>query len=409
MASTVGPSGQKKGIELKTCLSAPAKFAPRLCLVVAASGLVAASAMAQPSIVEVKAGDTFSSIVNNISGGKDPWSALYDARRSGLKNPNRIEPGMRFELVQLSANKRYLRLVKGGTAMAGAIPAPASPSPATRAPSATAPAVEPSTAAAVQPMTDTLVVGILPFIGANALMAQYEGLKAYLERQGPQKVRIVLPASFKAFYDGLMSGAFDMAVAAPHFARVAQMDGRMVPIAMYEPRTNAQFVAPADSSLTLPRDIRGKAVAFANPSSLVAMYGQQWLRQQNLEAGKDYEARGARTDMGVGRMLLSAEAVAAVMSNGEFRALPAEESQRLKIVEVVARIPNFVLMVHPRLGPERTARLKAQLLGMLADKEDGAAFGKAAGVSAIIDADEAQLRELDPFVALTRRVMNPSN
>ena len=45
--------------------------------------------------------------------------------------------------------------------------------------------------------------------------------------------------------------------------------------------------------------VRGKAVAFANPTSLVAMYGQQWLRQQSLEPGKDYEVKGARTDMGV--------------------------------------------------------------------------------------------------------------
>jgi phosphonate transport system substrate-binding protein len=367
--------------------------------------------MAQPTVMEVKPGDTFSHIANTMSGGQVAWTALYDARRSGLKNPNRIEAGMRFELVQLSANRRYLRLLKGGAAMAAVAPAvPVAPSPAApRAPAAAPPAAEVAAATAAQPVADTLVVGILPFIGANALMSQYEGMKAYLERQGPQKVRIVLPASFKAFYDGLMSGAFDMAVAAPHFARVAQMDGRMLPMVMYEPRINAQFVAPADANLVLPRDIRGKAVAFANPTSLVAMYGQQWLRQKDLEPGKDYEVRGARTDMGVGRMLLSADAVAAVMSNGEFRALPAEESARLKILEVVARIPNFVLMAHPRLGPERTARLKAQLLGFLADKEDGAAFAKATGVSGIIEADEAQLRELDPFVGLTRRVMNPGN
>jgi phosphonate transport system substrate-binding protein len=377
---------------------------------VVAGAVVALSvpAWAQPNVMEVKPGDTFSSIANTMSGGQLPWTALYDRRLGGLKNPNRIEPGMRFELVQRPGGKRYLRLIKGEATLAATAPAtPAVPPP--RAPVASPPAAEAGAPAVAQPQADTLVVGILPFIGANALMGQYEGMKAYLERLGPQKVRIVLPASFKAFYDGLMSGAFDMAVSAPHFARVAQIDGRMQPMVMYEPRINAQFVAPSDSNLMLPRDIRGKAVAFANPSSLVAMYGQQWLRQKDLEAGKDYELRAARTDMGVGRMLLSADAVAAVMSNGEFRALPAEESSRLKIVEVVARIPNFVLMAHPRLGAERTAKLKSQLLMFLADKDDGAAFAKATGVSGIVDADEALMRELDPFVAQTRRVMSPGN
>jgi phosphonate transport system substrate-binding protein len=371
-------------------------------------------AQAQPTVVEVKPGDTFSGIASSLAGGQVSWADLYDKRRTGLKNPNRIEIGMRFELVKASANKRYLRLVQGGApTVAAAAPKAANPSaptaPVPRAPAAAPAPVEATAAAAVQPMADTLVVGILPFIGANTLMAQYEGMKAYLERLGPQKVRIVLPANFKAFYDGLMNGAFDVAVSAPHFARVAQQDGRMVPLAMYEPRINAQFVAPADSTLNLPRDARGKVVAFANPTSLVAMYGQSWLRQQNLEVGKDYEVRGARTDMGVGRMLLSGDAVAAVMSNGEFRALPAEEAARLKIIEVVARIPNFVLMGHPRLGNERLARLKAQLLALPADKEDGVTFSKAAGINAIVDADENQLRELDAYVAQTRRVMNPGN
>jgi phosphonate transport system substrate-binding protein len=389
---------------------------PRLA---AAVGLWMASlAQAQPVVMEVKPGDTFSGIVSGLTNNQTSWQALYDKRLSGLKNPNRVEAGMRFELVKVSATKQYLRLLKGEPALAAAAPtrpatraAPApAPAPApTPAPVAVAPPAAAAPAVAAQPVADTLVVGILPFISSTALMAQYESLKTYLERQGPQKVRIVLPANFKAFYDGLMGGAFDVAVAAPHFARVAQQDQRMVALAMYEPRINAQFVAPADSTLTLPRDVRGKVVAFANPTSLVAMYGQQWLRQQNLEMGKDYEVRGARTDMGVGRLLLSGDAVAAVMSNGEFRALPADESSRLKIVEVVARIPNFVVMGHPRLGPERLARLKAQLLALTADKEDGAAFTKASGVSSIVEADETQLRELDAYVAQTRRVMNPGN
>jgi phosphonate transport system substrate-binding protein len=373
------------------------------------TGLV--HAQAQPVVAEVKLGDTFSGIASSMAGNQVSWQALYDKRLTGLKNPNRVEVGMRFELVRVSDNKQYLRLLKGASAVAAApaaSPTPA-PLPPARTPVAAAPAAVVAPPVAAQPVADTLVVGILPFINATTLMAQYEGLKTYLERQGPQKVRIVLPANFKAFYDGLMSGAFDVAVAAPHFARVAQQDGRMVALAMYEPRINAQVVAAADSTLTLPRDLRGKVVAFANPTSLVAMYGQQWLRQQNLEMGKDYDVRGARTDMGVGRMLLSGDAVAAVMSNGEFRALPPDESARLKIVEVVARIPNFVIMGHPRLGPERLAKLKAQMLALPTDKDDGAAFSKATGVSGIVDADESQLRELDAYVAQTRRVMNPSN
>jgi phosphonate transport system substrate-binding protein len=96
------------------------------------------------------------------------------------------------------------------------------------------------------------------------------------------------------------------------------------------------------------------------------------------------------------------------MSGNEFRALPPEEAARLKIVEVFARIPNFVILAHPRLGSERTAKIKAKLQSFLADKTEGMAFAKATGVSGIVDADETTLRELDPYIAATRRLMVPS-
>ena len=135
------------------------------------------------------------------------------------------------------------------------------------------------------------------------------------------------------------------------------------------------------------------------------MYGQQWLRQRGWRPNQDYVVKGVRTDLGVGRMLLTGEAVAAIMSNGEFRSLPAEESARLKVVETFARIPNFVVLGHPRVGREQLAKLKTELKDFLADKDEGAAFKQATGFAAIVDADESQLRELDAYTAPTRRAM----
>lgn len=377
----------------------------------------AASVCARPaasSPIEVRAGDTFSSIVARHGGKGASWRSMYRPDASQLSSPDRITVGMRFEIAT-DDKGRYLRLVvphgvysatdrPGARVSAPAAAASASPGGSASAPaSATAPTV-----AAVPPAGDdgaTLVVGVLPNIPAATLNTQYAHLKNYLERVEHRDVRIVVPANFKVFFDNTMQGAYDLAVAAPHFARVAQADRNLVPLVMYEPRINALFVAPLDSPLASPRDVRERTVAFANPTSLVAMYGQQWLRQLGLEANRDYAVAGVRTDLGVGRMLLTGEAAAAIMSNGEFRALPAEESARLKVVEIFARIPNFVVVGHPRVGSERLARLKTELKDFLADKDDGAAFKQATGISAIVDADEPQLRELDAFTAATRRAM----
>lgn len=396
-----------------------------------AAGVSLAQAPTAPTVIEVQAGDSFSSIAARHTGALWRWRQLWHPQFSGLADPRDVRIGMQFELVSEPSGRRYLRLVGSppsavtaapatsatasatATATTAAAPAPAK-TPPTLAPAAPARAMAAAVAAppvasppAVTPprSDEPLVIGVLPNIGAAVLQAQYENLRSWFERNALQPVRIVVPANFKVFFDSMMRGEYDLAVAAPHFARVAQADRGLVPLLMYEPRIQALLLSTVTDGIRAPGELRGKTVGFANPSSLVALYGQQWLGQQGLVPGKDFEVRGVRTDIGVGRLMLTGEAAAAVMSSGEFRALPQDESARLKVVEAFARIPNFIVMANPRLGAVRIARLKAQLKAFITHRDEGAAFVLATGVTGMTDVDETVLRELDPFVEPTRRAM----
>ena len=372
---------------------------------VASAGLVAAQA--PPSVVEVQAGDTFSGIASRFTGSTATWRKLYRADLSGLADPNRISIGMRFEVLADASGGQYLRLMAPAQGVARAAPAQLPrPQPVPAAPAEPQPmAAAPSSGASAAAASNTLVIGVLPNLAAPVLSANYARMKRYLERGNVQTVTIVVPRNFKEFFDSTMRGDYDIAIAAPHFARVAQLDRNMVPLLTYQPQINGLFIAPSDTGLKEARDVRERVVAFANPQSLVAMYGRQWLKRAGLEQGSDYEMRGARTDLGVGRMLLSGDAVAAIMSNGEFRALPPDELARLKVVEIFARIPNFIFMAHPRIERARLARLKTQLQGFFADPEEGAPFAQASGFTGLAEVDPATMRDLDGFVDLTRRAM----
>ena len=380
--------------------------------IAAALGLFAVNSMGQsatPEVIEVHEGDTFSSIAAKISNEPRNWRKLYRSRLSQLSNPNHISVGMRFAVAEDAKGRRYLRLIhlheSSSSPAVAATTMPTSGATLAVAPALTSSVVSPLPLPTAVPRSGVLVIGVLPNIAAATLTTQYQHLSRYLERSDGQKVRIVISTNFKEFFESTMKGDFDLAVTAPHFARIGQLDRAMVPLVSYQPRINALLVAPIDSAVVGSRDLRERAVAFANPQSLVAMYGQQWLSKQGLEAKTDYEVKGARTDLGVGRMLLSGDAVAAILSNGEFRALPPEESARLKIVEVIARIPNFVVLAHPRMDRARQGQIKTQLKNFLADPEDGVPFAQATGFTAMTDVDEAQLRELDSFVEPTRRLM----
>lgn len=354
--------------------------------------------------IQVRPGDTFSGITARFTGDPTQWRRFYDPQRSRIANPNLIEVGSVLELVREPGRAPYLRLA-GAAPAAGA--AAAAPAPAAKP-------VAPAASAVVVPRTgskgpgDTLVVGVLPNIAADALLAQYESMKRYLERNNGGKVQIATAPNFRAFFGSLMQGDYDLAVSAPHFARIAQVDRGLIPVAMYEPAIVALFVSPTEQPIASPLDLRGKSLAFANPQSLVAMYGIRWLAQQNLQVHQDYKLASVRSDLGVGRLLLSGEAAAAIMSNGEFRQVPEQERARLKVVTEFARIPNFVVLAHPRLGTDFAGQLGNQLRNFLGDKTNGAAFAKATGIAAIVAPVEATLRELDPHVEETRRLMGVS-
>ena len=372
-------------------------------LVVLLAGLgvapaVFAQAPAAPQAFDVRAGDTFSGIAGKVLGDPARWRELYDPKRSGIANPDVIRLGTRLEVVSEGGKPAYVRLAGAAVAATGSPPVPqpaATRAPEPPKPVATAPAAAP----------DALIVGVMPFIPAPALMAQYEPLKRYLERTTGRKVSLATAAGFRPFFDAMMNGEYDLAVAGPHLARVAQVDGKLVPLVIYEPPIRALLITAADRPITSAEGLAGKTLAFANPQSLVAMFGLRWLAQSNLQAARDFKVVPVRTDLGVGRMVLSGEVAAAIMSNGELRQIPQEESVRLKVVTDFARIPNFVVLAHPKLARDVAADLKTRLRAFLADKPDGDAFAKATGVTAIVDAEESVLRELDPHVPQTRKAM----
>ncbi|MBL8379493.1 MAG: PhnD/SsuA/transferrin family substrate-binding protein [Burkholderiales bacterium] len=359
--------------------------------------------VAAGTVFDVKAGDSFGKIAARVTGNVAQWRTLYHPQKSGLSNPNLVLVGSQFELVKEPDGSSYLRLRSAGAARAPA-PAVAAAQVAAK-PAPAAPAGVPASAPTPASMPASLTLGVLPNIPVPALMAQNEPLKVYLEKSNGNKVAIVTAPNFRAFFESTMKGEYDLAVIAANLGRVAQLDGGMVPIAIYEPRIRALLIGAKDQGIKSAKDLKGKAMVFQNPQSLVALYARQWLQKQDLQPERDFEVKAVRTDVGAGRMILAGEAAGAIMSNGEFRQIPAADAERLVIVEQFAEIPNFVVLAHPRLGAGVIQSLRGQFHGFVANPVEGAAFSKATGVVRIVDADAKQMAELDAFLDQTRRAM----
>jgi ABC-type phosphate/phosphonate transport system substrate-binding protein len=185
-------------------------------------------------------------------------------------------------------------------------------------------------AAWAQTAAGALSIGVLPNVSARILLASYQPMREYFERELRQPVSIVTAPDFRAFAASSLKGEYDIVVTAPNLGRVMQLDAKWEPLAIYEPRIPAVAVARADNPDDSPRQLRGRSLALANPQSLVALVGLQWLKSEGLQEGVDFKTVVAANDDSLGAVLRSGEAPWAVMSMGEFRAKPEALRQSLR-------------------------------------------------------------------------------
>ena len=212
--------------------------------------------------------------------------------------------------------------------------------------------------ARAQRTDSALVIGVVPNVSARLILAAYQPMRMHLERELGRRVEVATAPDFRGFAERALRGEYRVIVTAPNVGRVLQMEAGWEPIAIYEPQIPAILVAGADNPLDAATQLRGRALALANPQSLVALVGLQWLRNQGLQAGTDFSIALAANDDSLGAVLRSGEAPLAVMSMGEFRAKPEEMRKRLRIVSEIARVPGFLVMTATGMDDTERRRLR---------------------------------------------------
>ena len=248
----------------------------------------------------------------------------------------------------------------------------------------------------------TFQLGVLPNISARQILAQYQPMREDLAQALGRPVDVVTATNFKAFALATAERRYQLIVTAPNLGRVAQLDHGWHPLGVYEPGIPALLVASAQQRDDAVGQLRGKALALANPQSLVALVGLKWLADQGLRAGTDFRVVQTANDDSLGTLLLSGEAPLAMMSMGEFRAKSEAMQKSLRIVTEMARLPGFLVMASPDLPAAERQRLQTWLLGFPAQPA-GQRFLGLTGFTGIRPVQAQDLKFLDDHVEVTRR------
>jgi phosphonate transport system substrate-binding protein len=246
-------------------------------------------------------------------------------------------------------------------------------------------------------------IGVMPNVSARIILTNYRPMREYLAEKLGRTVEIATATDLREFQRRTLEGAYDLVFTAANLALVAEEDGKLAVLGGFEPPIPALFVTRKDTPAPSPEALRGKALALANPQSLVAMSAKANLAAAGLRADVDYRTIWARNEDSLAQLLSGGEAPIAAMSMGEFRVLRDQIRQTLEFREF-ARVPNFIALAGKPMAPEALGQLRA-MLGGFAETDLGREFQTLTGVQRIRGVPDADRAAIAPVLAETRAAL----
>ena len=250
-----------------------------------------------------------------------------------------------------------------------------------------------------------LEIGILPNISTQVLLAQYQPLRDFLQKHLGRGVQISTAPSWSVFHQRTMALEYDLVVTASHMARLAQLEKGFVPLVVYEPQIKGMIAFAKNRPISNIAEVTGQTLVLSNPKSLVTLRGFQWLEEKGLKRNRDFKTINTPTDDSVGNVVLHGDAIAAMLSGGEYRAIPSAIKEQIQILTAFAEVPGFVVLANPRLSTELVQSIKTGWLNFSNGSPEGKAFFAATGFTAIRELPPSLMPSMDPYLTATRSLM----
>lgn len=251
-----------------------------------------------------------------------------------------------------------------------------------------------------------LEVGILPNISARMLLAQYQPMRKFLAGALHRPVQLSTAPSWSIFQQRTLALDYDVVVTAAHMARVAQLDSGLVPLLSYAPDIKGMIAFDRDRPLKSVAELAGQTLVVSNPQSLVTLHGMHWLADKGLKRDRDFATINTPTDDSVGSVVVRGDAIAAMLSGGEYRAIPDAIKAQLQILVTFAEVAGFVVLASPKLPPVEARAIKEHLLHFAAVSEEGKTFFANTGFTSIREPVAGLMESMDAYVETTRQMMS---
>ncbi len=219
-----------------------------------------------------------------------------------------------------------------------------------------------------QELRPALTVGLPPFLSAGALLETVRPLREHLERSLGRPVAFYGARDFRTLYAAVQAGEYDLAVLPAHVAAVAIADWQFAPLVSMQDDTTLVVMVRKDGPLQQLAQLRGRRIGMLEPFSLTALIGRQWLRNLQLEPGRDVTVV-TQPAVNSGVMALERGEIDALMlANFQVEAMYGASPGQLREIAQGPPMPAPLMVASPRLSAAEVAALRYALQAFKPEK-----------------------------------------
>jgi phosphonate transport system substrate-binding protein len=217
-----------------------------------------------------------------------------------------------------------------------------------------------------------LKLGVMPYLSTRTLLTTYQPVADALEKRLQQPVQLLTAPDFDSFVERLLAGDYDLAILAPHYARLAIVDRGFIPLLRHASPIRGLLVTSRDHPLQKFSDLRGESIAVVDRSALLAIVGCVSLADQGLIEGRDYRFVESVSHSSALHSAITGGHRAALISHTTLALAPPELQSRAVVWQDLNKIPGLYYIAHPRMP----ANLRRSVFDALLEF-DKSATGKA--------------------------------
>jgi len=252
--------------------------------------------------------------------------------------------------------------------------------------------------------SEPLKLGIMPFNSALALVKTHAPLRDHLQKELGRPVEIFTSTDYFTFINESLDGRFDLLITGPHFAVMSSEKG-YVPLMRYRAMLQPLFVVRPQAGIKSVTDLRGKKIGLSSRLSISSIGGVRWLQDHGLQFGRDYQLFERATHGAAVAAVAVGELDAALTTYTPLKQIPEDVRARVTELPIDIKVPHLMTLAHQQLGKQEIERVRAALLSFSESSPAGKAFFEQTGYLGYEPISAVDLKSMQPYVELTRRLM----